>query len=607
VTSSEDSINEPADYLVFSDGMIFPFIFAALAAVEYAVYFRGNEHFFQGDSIYYLYLRHRTIGDFLLGFVQLDHAGWYRPLAATAIQSLFYPIFGLEPGGYRIVQYFLFMAVVFMTYRLALIVTHSRLAATIAMFFFGLHTANAYTTYDVAFAPEIIYTFFYVCAAAAYMRFRESHHRRHLGLSIGFFIATLASKEPAVTLPVVLVALDLILNHTSVRDSIAAVRWHLLILAVYAVVVGGYLGVQRPAFQSILNRPGSEIVYRYAVDRTLLENGHSAVSWAFNLPRGWITDSRHMQVGALTFLKFFRIAIAVLGLWLMFRPERRFILAAGAWFLISVSPALPLFDHFFPYYLFLPLAGFSFGIGVIFEAVYRKVAAYSQAGAAVVTIAPLLALGAICATASRNDARDNRTLGGSSLLAFNSVADLKAGHPALQPNTTVYFSDAADPNLAWDTSQGKLLRMAYNDETIQALYWGWGEVITKGVLDRGPVIVLKYAPPHFKDITKEFLAASETPVSYGASVQYHLAVAPEAAKAGEKYRISISALKNSDVTVHYSLNGNPVHAFMTHLDDQGQASFDVTEGTERGVYKFVGFRKTDTEEWFQLAGSIQIN
>lgn len=136
--------------------MIFAFIFAAFGAAEYLIYFRGSEHFFQGDSIFYLYLRHRTVGDFLSGFLKLDLVGWYRPLAATAIQSLFYPVFGLETMGYRIVQYVLFMAVVFVTYRLALIVTHRRLAATVAMFFFGLHTVNAYTTYDVAFAPEII-------------------------------------------------------------------------------------------------------------------------------------------------------------------------------------------------------------------------------------------------------------------------------------------------------------------------------------------------------------------------------------------------------------------------------------------------------------------
>ena len=109
------------------------FIFALFAVVEYLIYFRGNSHFFQGDTIYYFYLRHRTIGDFLMGFFKLDPAGWYRPLAARTIQSLFYPVFGLEPGGYRMVQYVLFMSAVFATYALASVLTRRRLAAIAAL------------------------------------------------------------------------------------------------------------------------------------------------------------------------------------------------------------------------------------------------------------------------------------------------------------------------------------------------------------------------------------------------------------------------------------------------------------------------------------------
>ena len=118
---------------------------------------------------------------------------------------------------------------------------------------------------------------------------------------------------------------------------------------------------------------------------------------------------------------------------------------------------------------------------------------------------------------------------------------------------------------------------------------------------------MKYVRPHFSDVTREFLAASEQPVAYNGSGQHHLVVTPETVRTGEKYRLSISALKDADVTLHYTLNGSPVHAFTTHLDDQGQASFDISERTEKGVYKFVGFRKAGTEEWFQIAGSIRIN
>ena len=568
-----------------------PVTYIIFAILEYFIYFYRNSHFFQGDTIYYFYLRHRSVGDFLLNFFQLDPAGWYRPLAARTIQSAFYPLFGLEPAGYRIVQYVLFLGALFVTYKLAFIVTRRRLAGIIAVFFFGVHTVNAYITYDVAFAPEIIYTLFYVCTVIAYLG-------RRLGLSIAFFLATLASKEPAVTLPFMLVALDVILNRATIWAALKQARMHLGILVIYVALVWGYLGVQRPAFQSIVKRPGPEVSYRFALDRTIVENIHTATTWAFNIPRGWQTESRHLQGWSITFLRLFRAVVLILALWLMFRPERRFVLAGFAWFFIAVGPALPLFEHFMPHYLFLPLVGFSIAIGVIADAAYRK--------AGITVAVPLIVLAGICAIAARNDARDNRILGWSSRLAFNSLGDLKAQHPALQPNTTIYFSDADEPDLSWDTSQGQLFKMEYNDETIRTRYWGWGEVITKDALERGPVIVMKVSQFHFKDVTQEFLASSETPVGYRASEEYRLAVEPAAAKAGGKYSLSLSPLTNSDVTLHYTLNGGPVHAFAAHLDDRSRASFDISDHTEKGLYKFVGFRKPGTDDWFQLAGSIRI-
>ena len=579
----------------------------AFAILEYIIYFRHNAHFFQGDTVYWFYFRHRTIGDFFISFFNLDPAGWYRPLAARTVQSLFFPFFGLEPAGYRVVQYILFMAVMFATYRLALIVTRRRLAALIAILFFGVHTVNAYTTYDVAFAPELIYTFFYICGVIAYLHYRNSHQTSFFILSIAFLLACLASKEAAVTLPLMLVILDIVVCRTSIREAITAARTHLVILVVYLLLVWGYLGVQRPAFQSILKRPGPEIAYRFALDRTILDNARYAATWAFNLSRGWQTESRHLTGWTITFLKLFRAMFLILALWSMFRPERRLILASAVWFVIAVGPALPLFEHFLPHYLFLPLAGLCIAVGVVTEAAYRQASQYSRAGAAVAVAAPLILLAGICAVAARNDARDNRTLGWSSRLAFNSLTDLKAQHPRLQPGTTIYFSDAGEPDLAWDTSQGQLFKMVYGDDSIQTLYWGWGEVITRSVLERGPLIVMKYDQFHFHDITKEFLAASEPPVGYQARPEYRLAVTPAAAKLGEKYWLLISGLENSDVTLHYTVDGSPVRAITAHFDDHHQASFDVSDQTHKGLYKFVGFRKAGTEDWIQAAASIRIN
>lgn len=574
------------------------FIFG-LAILEYLVYFNANSHFFQGDTIHWFYARYKTAGDFLLSFFSLDSAGWYRPLANGSIQSIFFPLWGLAPAGYRIVQYVLFLVATVAVYKLATLLTGRRLAACLATLFFSLHTINAYTTYDLAFVPEIVYSFFYVCAVIFYLQ------RRHRA-SVLCFVLSLCSKETAVTLPVMLVALDVILNRKKFFRTVADVRVHLVVLAIYLLFVMGYLGVQRSAFQSLINMPGPEYPYRFALDQTILQNADFALTWAFNIPGGWHTQWRALDGWMIEFLKLFRALMASLAIWLLFRTERRLVFAGLAWFFIAIAPALPLFEHFVPYYLFLPLVGFSIAIAMMLDTAYRKVEAYTRAGAGVALGTLLTVLFAICIVSVRNDARENRMLGGSSILVLNSMSDLKAQRPRLQPNTTIYLSNAEEPDLNWDTSQGALFKMAYGDETIEALYWSWGEVITKGVLARGPVVVMKYEQSHLTDITDEFLAASEPPVSYSAISQYKLTVEPSAAAAGQDYRLSISGLANTEINIHYTLNGGPVRAFAIYLDNNSEARFNISDKTEKGFYRFVGFQMPDTPDWIQAAATILI-
>lgn len=590
--------------------VIFTIIAAtALALIEYVVFFLPNNYFFEGDTIHWFYLRHRSVQDFLLSFFTLDPAGWYRPLTNRTVQSLFYPLFGFEPPGYRVVHFVLVTSALLAVYKLSSLVTKRRLAASIAAFFFAVHSVNAFTSFDVLFTPEVVYTFFYICAVIAYLRHRETNSRRMLAASVLLFVAGLCSKEAAVTLPVMLIALDVVLNRAPLLKAAAGARAHLLVLAVYVALVFGYLEVQRPAFQSIFARPGPEVAYRFSLDRTILDNAGLAVTWAFNMPRGWQTDGRNLRGWMMTYLKGFRVLVLLLGAGVLLLPERRLMAAGFAWFFIAVAPGLPLFEHFLPQYLFLPLAGFSIAIGTIFDAAWRKAATVGTlyerpAGAA--TAAVFVVLAGICAFGARNDMRNNRVLGWSSRVALNSMNDLKAAHPALQPHTTIYFSDADEPDLAWDTAQGELFKMAYGDDTIHTLYWGWGEVITQGVMERGPVIVMKFRDFHAADVTKDFLAASEPPVSYRAPEGYRLEISPAAAASGQKYRLSISGLPNTGVTVHYTLNGGPVQAFQALLDNNHQVTFDVSDRTEKGLYKFVGFRMP-AGDWLQAAASIQIN
>src|SRR6185369_13580843 len=203
----------------------------------------------------------------------------------------------------------------------------------------------------------------------------------------------------------------------------------------------------------------------------------------------------------LGFLKAFRMLIALLAVWVLFKPERRVLLTSLAVFIIALVPALPLLNHFLPYYLFLPLAGFSIAIGMIVDTAYRRAASWSRAGAGLAMSAVLAILFVICIVSVRADARDNRMLGRSSTLALNSLQDFQTAHPQLSSNTTIYISNAEEPDLNWDTSEGALFKLAYRDDTVNTLYWSWGQVITSAALAQGPVIVMKYGNSHLSDIT----------------------------------------------------------------------------------------------------------
>jgi hypothetical protein len=290
----------------------------------------------------------------------------------------------------------------------------------------------------------------------------------------------------------------------------------------------------------------------------------------------------------------------------MFQPERKLILAGLAWFIVVLSPALPLFEHFFPYYLFLPMVGVSVAVGVILDGAYRRAARYSSTAAALVLGTLVGLVLAINIVSVKNDVQNNRALGRSATLALNSLNDLKAARPTLQPHTTIYLSNAEEPDLNWDTSQGALFKLAYGDETIETLYWSWGEVITKGILARGPVVVLKYRQSHLEDVTSAFLAESEPPVNYSSITPHRMELDPPEVGTGQNYRLKISGLSNMDVAIHYTMEGGPIRLFTTRLDEGGEARFSTSERTQKGLYRFVGFRLVDSTEWNQTSATIRV-
>jgi hypothetical protein len=442
---------------------------ALLLLIDWSLYFRHAGHFFQGDTVFLLDHRVHSVAGFLREFVVLHGSGWYRPLANEPIESILYPIFGLRPVPYHVPVYAVFILVTLMVYALAYRLTSRRLVAVIAAMFFNIHSSNAYTTYDVGFTPELFFALFYLVSVLAYWQYLQQGRKSALGISAGCFIASLLSKEAAVTLPGTLMVMHVLLGPPAgpaARRFAAAVRStavHTVLLVAYLIFVLGYLHVVGMTFAKLVAPPaptdaaGYDLVFNKT---TIVQNAVLGSSWAFNIPDGWWGRWRNLTPGMLAFLEGFRVLVLAGGLVLLMTTRRNLLLFGFAWFFITLLPALPLANHFLPYYTFVPIAGLSLIVGTVLAWVHDSLCRVHRFAALAFVV--LMLAGTLYATnrAIRQEIQDNLLLGGSAQLALNSVNDMKRLYPALPPNANLYFDDTSDP-LAWSQSVGGLLRMAY--------------------------------------------------------------------------------------------------------------------------------------------------
>jgi hypothetical protein len=589
--------------------------FAFLFVVEWYVYFRHAGHYFQADTVFLLYHRAQSLPEFLREFTRLQLSGWYRPLSHQVFESILYPFLGLNPVGYRIPVYAIFIANTIAVYILVLRLLRQHTAAALATFFFAVHTTNGFATYDLAFMPDLLYALLYLCAVLSYIQFVEGGSRAAYALSIGCFIGSLLSKEAAVTLPAILFLTYFLITpaYGSLRVRLSgAVRStspYAGIVVVYLIFVVGYLHVQGVDLTTLFQKPEtvSPESYQLAFDKTIAQNVDLAASWAFNMPRGWNGGFRDIPHRVVVFLSFFRAVALGLMAFLLFKPQRKVLLFGAAWFLLTALPALPLVNHFLPYYLFLPNVGLSLVIGASFAWAVERIGRLHWMAAASMVVLFFGGLLIACSASIHADVNNHRLLGGSADIASRSLDDLMRLYPVLPANAIVYIDDREEP-LAWDHSWGGLINMAYKRDDITVLYSSVGDALglSQDASTVAEAIVLKYREGKLIDETAEFRKAPFPQIPFTTSNSHSMTVSPSVARRGDSYFIAITGAHDSTVKIAYTIDGGPARVFSIHLDHQGHSRLDVSENTPKGSYRLFGFLIEGEKDWMRSDSAITV-
>jgi hypothetical protein len=203
----------------------------------------------------------------------------------------------------------------------------------------------------------------------------------------------------------------------------------------------------------------------------------------------------------------------------------------------------------------------------------------------------------------QNEIEQNRLLGGSARIALDSLNDVKRLYPTLPPNAVVHFEDSEEP-LYWEQSWGNLLRMAYGRDDIKATFASLGATLNTDSAD--DTIVLYQANQRLTDGTSEYRANPTRFVKVTDSAIHKLVLSAAEVSVGQKYSLSITAASNLMVWIAYTLDDGPIDSFGVQLNADGQATFDISPQTKKGLYRFIRFRISGQEEWIRAQNTIAV-
>jgi len=584
-----------------------------LGVAQYFMYRPNFTQFFQGDAIFWMYRRFHNFSAFFQSLIQLDLLHSYRPLSNRTIPSMFYSFWGLRPYGYHIVVLGLFFLTSCVLFQFVKRLTGRTLVAFLATFYFSIHSTNVYTTFDFAFSPDVLYGLFYICALWFFMECERQHSQMWSVASAACFALSLMSKEAAVTLPPVLVlfhivfvrppALTIRAVSSCVTDVLRKIWLQLAVFVMYLVFVVGYLGVVRGSGGYMLvldNVPGNLL---------------TAVYWALNLKRTGFGPIPLLPRVIVFFLIVFAIVQLAIAMALLFRPERKLLLFGFLWFVTALSPVLML-NRLRPYYLFLPMAGFSLVIGSTLSKTYEYLRTFPAAVSSPVVSLMLLMLWLSCRTVSVPDIVYDGVLGYGPRLAANSAADIMTAHPQLPSGANVYILDESIPELWRYQGAGSLFKLLYNDATITTSYRSLGHSPRATTGDR--LVVMKTQGEHLVDVTAAFqkdpqkfiTAPDENSLEYEASPGVELQVEPAAVTAGKDfYWITIAGFGAQDVLIQYTIDKGPVADFTVPLNPAGKVRFFVSTFTEPGLYEFLRFKRISGQpsKWIKSSAAIRVS
>lgn len=342
------------------------FVAVLLIACGLLVFVPNLTGYFLADDFVLLSWTQARSADDVLAFFDPNVEWFYRPFVKViywAGQS----IFGLRAAPFHLLSLLLHGLNAYLVYRLASgsgLRARGWMIGLAAGLLFLLNSHHAETVSWIAAIGDLGGLFCILTALLLFRRFRSSGRPLLLAASVGVFALGLLTRETVVVLPLLLAADVLIFGRMLVgkgKDRGARIRWLLVAVGAYAVVLLAYLAVQ------LAGRSGTGGAGRGGLQFHML-NLDSILLGIFDYVHGLMPGGRTLAALSLDTLRTVvwveaLALVALLGLLLWQR--QRLALFGLVWML-----ATPLLFVFFTgptdRYFYLPSVGYAlFAVGLV--------------------------------------------------------------------------------------------------------------------------------------------------------------------------------------------------------------------------------------------------
>ena len=349
-----------------SAGLLLPAILIITALIYTRSYFNGITFF---DDYYYIltnpFLKDPSVHGIGAIFTSF-YSGNYHPLT-TLTNLVEYTYFNDNPLPYHVLNGARHLLNTALVFKLISRWTDKQEIAAFVALLFGIHPMHVESVAWISERKDVLYSAFYLLALLEYERYlSESLPWRRLATVAAIFLLSLLSKSAAMTLPVLLIAIDIFkrrkLDYRSVGEKVP-----LLLLSVLFGILAIKSQSQEHAIISLTQHFGplnriflfTTSLSAYLVNLVLPLN-LAALHYYPTLPNNGLPWYYYLSLPLLAALS--------LGIWLV-KTNKREVLFGMAFFLISISVMLQVVAVgtalYAERYSYLSYVGLCYAIGVL--------------------------------------------------------------------------------------------------------------------------------------------------------------------------------------------------------------------------------------------------